>query len=127
MTHNFYLYNNPETGLLTWIPWDHNEALSEGKRSSMTYSMEGIGDEWPLISYLLADGEYYETYVNYVDETINTVFVADEMVEKYQEVATLIEPYAAEKVGADMFAQAVQALINHTYARVSEAENFLAQ
>ena len=30
MAHNFYLYNDPSTGLLTWIPWDNNEALSGG-------------------------------------------------------------------------------------------------
>ncbi len=89
--------------------------------------MDAIGDEWPLISYLLADSDYYATYVNYVDETINTVFVADEMVAKYQEIASLIEPYATEKIGADAFAQAVQALIDHTYTQVAEAESFLAQ
>ena len=100
MTHNFYLYNDPDTGLLTWIPWDHNEALSEGKRSSMTLGMELIGDEWPLISFLLADSEYYDSYVSYVDETINSVFVADEMVVTYQEIVGLIEPYAAEEIGA---------------------------
>lgn len=27
MTHNFYLYNNPATGKLTWISWDHNLVL----------------------------------------------------------------------------------------------------
>jgi spore coat protein CotH len=32
MTHNFYLYNNPETGKLTWIPWDNNESFTDGKR-----------------------------------------------------------------------------------------------
>ena len=127
MTHNFYLYNNPETGLLTWIPWDHNEALSEGKRSSMTLEMESIGDEWPLISYLLANDAYNATYVNYVDETINTAFEADTMVTKYQSIADLIEPYAVEKVGATAFEQGVQALINHTYERIAEAEQFLAQ
>src|SRR5690606_23240726 len=26
-SHNYYLYNDPATGQLTWIPWDHNEAL----------------------------------------------------------------------------------------------------
>ena len=26
MSHNYYLYNDPETGLLTWIPWDNNMA-----------------------------------------------------------------------------------------------------
>jgi hypothetical protein len=27
MTHNFYLYHDPETALLTWISWDHNLVL----------------------------------------------------------------------------------------------------
>lgn len=27
MTHNYYLYNNPATGKLTWISWDHNFVL----------------------------------------------------------------------------------------------------
>jgi spore coat protein CotH len=27
MPHNFYLYNNPATGKLTWISWDHNLVL----------------------------------------------------------------------------------------------------
>ena len=30
MSHNYYLYNNPDTGQLTWISWDHNEAMSSG-------------------------------------------------------------------------------------------------
>jgi hypothetical protein len=127
MTHNFYLYNNPETGQLTWIPWDHNEALSESRRSNMTLGMEAVGVEWPLISYLLADSEYDNIYTNYVDETISSVFEADMMAAKYQEIANLIEPYATEKVGADLFARAVQALVEHTYTRVAEATRFLAE
>jgi spore coat protein H len=31
MTHNYYLYNNPDNNLLTWIPWDNNEALQNSK------------------------------------------------------------------------------------------------
>ena len=30
MTHNYYLYDDPETGLLTWISWDHNMTMSTG-------------------------------------------------------------------------------------------------
>jgi hypothetical protein len=30
MSHNYYLYNDPESGLLTWIPWDNNMALGDG-------------------------------------------------------------------------------------------------
>ena len=126
-THNFYLYNNPETGQLTWIPWDHNEALKEGRRSNMTLAMDRIGDEWPLISFLLADENYYDAYVGYVDETINTVFQVDDMTAKYQEIAALIEPYATAKVGAETFVQGVQELIDHTVARVAAAEAFVAQ
>ena len=48
------------------------------------------------------------------------------MIEKYQEIAVLIEPYAAEKIGAEAFAQSVQALIDHTTTRVEAAEDFLA-
>lgn len=127
MTHNFYLYNNPETGQLTWIPWDYNEAFSEGRRSSMTFSMEYIGEEWPLISYLLADEDYYATYVGYVDEAINTVLVADDMEAQVLEMAALIEPYAAEEVGAAAFSQAVEALIAHIDAQTAEAASFVAQ
>ena len=32
MTHNYYLYNDPETGQITWITWDHNETLSSRLR-----------------------------------------------------------------------------------------------
>ncbi len=127
MTHNFYLYNNPDTGQLTWIPWDHNEALGENRRSSMTLGMDAIGAEWPLISYLLTDSEYYDIYTSYIDETITTVFEADVMAAKYQEIANLIEPYAAEKIGADAFTRAVQDLVDYTYARSAAAERFWAQ
>jgi hypothetical protein len=75
----------------------------------------------------LADSAYYATYVDYVDETIHTVFEADTMAVKYQEIANLIEPYAIEKIGADAFTQGVEALIAHTYTQVAEAESFLAQ
>ena len=126
-THNFYLYNDPETGQLTWIPWDHNEALREGRRSNMTLAMDGIGDEWPLISFLLADDDYYAIYVGYVDETINTVFQTEAMTAKYQAMADLIEPYATAKIGAEAFGQGVQELIDHTVARVAAAEDFVAQ
>ena len=32
MTHNYFLYNDPDTGKLNWIPWDNNEALLNGKQ-----------------------------------------------------------------------------------------------
>ncbi len=35
MTHNYYLYNNPATGKLTWISWDHNFVLGAMGGGSM--------------------------------------------------------------------------------------------
>ncbi len=29
-SRNYYLYNNPDTGTFSWIPWDNNYALMEG-------------------------------------------------------------------------------------------------
>ena len=32
MSHNYYLYHDPTTDLLTWIPWDNNEVDAIDKR-----------------------------------------------------------------------------------------------
>ena len=125
--HNYYLYNDPETGQLTWIPWDHNEALKSGGRSQMTLEMTAIGDEWPLIRYLLDNPDYYETYVNYIDDTIHTVFTPEAMTARYEALAALIAPYAVADVGQAAFDQAIQELITHTQNRVAAAEEFLEE
>lgn len=126
-SHNYYLYNDPATGQLTWIPWDHNEALKSGGRSQMTLAMTAIGDEWPLIRYLLDNPGYYQTYVNYVADTIYTVFAPEAMTARYEELAALIEPYAVADVGQAAFDQAIQELITHTQNRVAAAEAFLEE
>ncbi len=42
MAHNFYLYTNPSTGQITWIPWDNNFALQNGSEG-----MGGMGGDHP--------------------------------------------------------------------------------
>lgn len=51
MTHNYFSYNNPANGLLTWIPWDNNEALQTGKQGgSLNLNFSGLNaSQWPLI------------------------------------------------------------------------------
>ena len=39
MTHNYYLYHDPTTDQIIWIPWDNNEALSSGKRGNRSLSL----------------------------------------------------------------------------------------
>jgi len=126
MTHNFYLYNNPENGLITWIPWDHNESLTSGRRGNMTLEMNSIGDDWPLISFLLDDSEYRQIYVDYVDETIHTVFEPEAMTAKYLAREALLSQSLDANGSADL-ERAVEDLIAHTNERVRVTEAFLAQ
>ena len=149
MTHNFYLYNNPETGQLTWISWDHNLVLGglgggpneqneaqgqpavvdgrggPGGRQNVSFDKAEVGENWPLIRYLLDDPVYNALYVDYLEET-STLFDPEALAEKYQTWAAVIEPYAAEEDGGEAFAAAVQALTERTYAQAEALATFLA-
>jgi spore coat protein CotH len=141
MTHNFYFYHDPNTGLLTWISWDHNMVLGVGGgvggRGGMGVPGRGMGDtlslardevseQWPLIRYLLDDPIYYERYTEYIEATINGAFDPDKMAEKCRELADLIAPYAVQESSNTAFESAVQELINRIYERYEAANTFLA-
>ncbi len=148
MSHNFYLYHDPETGLLTWISWDHNMVLGVGgrlrgderememrggaplpgggMRDSVSLDRADVGDEWPLIRYLLDDPTYYEQYVQHIEETINGAFNPGKMEKRCRELAELIAPYAAPESGATAFETAVENLISRIYECFQAAADFLA-
>ena len=150
MSHNYYLYNDPETGRLTWISWDHNMAMGGfgggrggfpggnapegrvggrgggfGRAASLDQS--SVTDDWPLIRYLLDDAVYYEQYIEYVAATVEGVFDADAMAAKYAAMADVVAPYASADVDEAAFDTAVQALIDHAYEREMAVAEFLAE
>lgn len=134
MTHNYFLYNNPESNLLTWIPWDNNEALQSGKREgSLPLNFTGLSaSEWPLIGYLYADDVYKAQYDAYVQETVNGVFNPSTMQATYAQHAALIEPYATtEQEGytflnnSGEFQSAVNGLMSHVSQRAESVNNYL--
>ena len=137
MTHNYYLYNDPDTGQLTWISWDHNMAMSDGMGGggdrgfggpggrSVSLDKADIGENWPLIRFLLDDPVYYQQYLTYLEETIAGPFNPDQIVETYQSMAELIAPYASADVGEEAFETAVQQLIDHAIQRSDAVEAFL--
>jgi spore coat protein CotH len=134
MNHNYYLYTDPTTGLVTWIPWDNNMALSSsvGKGQPKTLEQDNIGDNWPLIQYFLDDEVYYQVYVDYVDFTLENVFYPERMTEIYQTYHDLIEPYVlAENQGytqlrsIDLFNQSVDELITHVISRYMAGQAFV--
>mgnify|MGYP002640608089 CR=1 FL=1 len=134
MTHNYYLYNNPENGKLTWIPWDNNEALQDGKMGgslNLDFSDLSSGN-WPLIEYLYADAVYKNKYDIYVNETRSTFFAPGDIQAKYAEYAALVEPSAIVETagltflnGSSSFQRAISQLSTHADNRASAVDNYL--
>ncbi|WP_298942805.1 CotH kinase family protein [uncultured Psychromonas sp.] len=136
MPHNFFLYNNPETGAFEWIPWDNNEALVDNEKA-LSLTMSSLdADEWPLIGYILDQTEYqtqYETYIEefakgYFNESSSTEYNLNDEFTEYQ---TLIEDYV-ESEGSDYtftseseFSDAVDELIEHTADRYDSAQRYI--
>ncbi|NJB83737.1 CotH kinase family protein [Wenyingzhuangia aestuarii] len=134
MTHNYFLYNNPDTAKLNWIPWDNNEALQTGNREgSLALDFSDLNDsEWPLIGYIYNDAIYRAKYDSYVGDVVETVFNTSIMQIKYNAYATLIEPYATtEKQGytflnsSSDFQSAINTLKSHVTSRVAAVKNYL--
>jgi spore coat protein CotH len=100
MTHNYYLYADPDNGgRLTWIPWDNNEALSDGKMGgTLSLPLTEVTSGWPLIRYIMDQPEYKTQYDAYLEELINGAFKPETMQAEYSRLYNLIKPYA---VGAD--------------------------
>ncbi|MCH4890426.1 spore coat protein [Acidaminobacter sp. JC074] len=136
MTHNYYLYNNPETNLLTWIPWDNNEAFTngKGKMSALSFSMSEVRDDWPLISYLMEDETYIEKYQQYLIEFTDQVFNTEKMTQVYEKHYELIKAYAYDEesgytfIDTDQsFDKAVEYLIQHVEDRKETLDSYLNQ
>lgn len=135
MSHNYYLYTDPEDGLITWIPWDNNMALSgsgNGMRGTLSLSLDEVTDRYPLIRFLLDDPIYKTQYEIYLGEVVETAFVPEEMAEIYQYYHDLIAPSVlAETEDATMlssetaFENSVQELIDHTYVRYETVQIYL--
>lgn len=155
MAHNFYLYNNPDTGQLTWISWDHNMILGNGGMGgngggmppqnnreqekpqgnapaggpgghSTSLDKADVDENWPLIRYLLDDPVYYAKYLDYLQETIDGPFNAEQMAQKYRQRAELLAPYVEKYGDATAFTAAVETLVEQTSSRAAAVTEFLA-
>jgi spore coat protein CotH len=136
MTHNYYLYNNSKDNLLTWIPWDNNEALQEGKQGgAISISCDEINNNWPLIRFLLDDEIYLLKYREYLKETIKSAFEPSKMMSKYQHYGNLIREYVIGSGGEvkdytflnsdSDFDSAISFLNSHVNNRYSIVQDYL--
>uniref|UniRef100_UPI0033655441 CotH kinase family protein n=1 Tax=Candidatus Albibeggiatoa sp. nov. BB20 TaxID=3162723 RepID=UPI0033655441 len=134
MIHNYYLYNNPETNKLTWIPWDNNEALQTGKQGgavALDFS-DMNASEWPLIAKIYADDEYKARYDYYLSEVITNAFETSSIQATYDYYSGLIEPYATSELAgysflksSDDFYNAVDTLKSHATSRATAVSSYL--
>jgi spore coat protein H len=134
MEHNYYLYNNPDNNLLTWIPWDNNEALQDGKQGgSLSLNFSDLAnDDWPLIEYLYNDEVYKAKYNAYVKATIDGPFETSYIQGVYDTYSSLVEPYATSEVNGYTFLNSssdfyatISTLKSHVASRAMAVQNYL--
>ena len=136
MTQNYYLYDDPASSKLTWIPWDHNEAFQEGKQGgavSLDFS-DVVADDWPLMGRLYADAVYKAQYDDHLLDVIGSAFETSAIHALYGIYANLVEPYVTSERagytflrGADDFYDAVSELKAHASNRAAAVDAYLGQ
>ena len=135
MPHNFYIYTDEDDGLMKWLPWDNNESLSDWYSPIRSLSLGNVGEEWPLIRLLADDPLYYECYLTYVRETLQSALDVTMLQDSVRQDWLLIQPYV---VGADgeqdgytllrndqEFSQGLNQLLSYISRRAQEVESFL--
>lgn len=134
MTHNYFLYNNPDTETLNWIPWDNNEALQDGKQGgSLALDFSDLNtSSWPLIGYLYNDEVYKAQYDQYLQEVVDGPFNTATMQTLYDSYSVLLQEYATSEVdgytflnSSSEFQSSVNGLKSHVASRASAVSSYL--
>lgn len=132
--HNFYLYHDPFLDHLVWIPWDHNEAFWTGNPMSpaLDLGFEDVGDDWPLIRYLIDNDHYNEIFRKEVADFINGPFQLDRLIPLLEKHLAIAEQYVHREqlpftcLGEpENFPIQRNAILDHARKRYQDAVDFL--
>lgn len=142
MSHNYFIYDDPETGRFEWFPWDLNEAIADRTGGDCdepgSVMADEVGDDWPLIRFLLDDPVYRQDYIGYVRDVLDEGFGTDldATIDQYHD---LIAPYIVGPEGVEAwpydpatecrdedFDQTIDDLHAYVEARRAEVEAELA-
>ncbi|PKL76838.1 MAG: spore coat protein CotH [Candidatus Melainabacteria bacterium HGW-Melainabacteria-1] len=104
---------------------------------SLDLSPSEVGNDWPLIRYIIDDPVYHARYVAYVDKARQGAFAITATKSRYQAAQALIRPFV---IGVDgeqddatllssqaAFESSLSDLYTHLESRHSAAETFLAK
>ncbi|MFI3314881.1 MAG: CotH kinase family protein, partial [Rikenellaceae bacterium] len=132
MAHNYFLYTNPKTGKITWISWDHNEALQGGMRAYEAGQLSSVAATWPLISYIITVDEYKAKFDKYLKEFTENIFYPSKMIATYEDYYNLLKDYADKSdIGTSFsrnglqFDQAIEQLKLHVVSRRTAITDYL--
>jgi len=142
MTHNFYLYSNPETGQLVWLPWDLNMTFGVGMgvvdrgeqagrpggmggRSNVSFDKAEVDESWPLIRFLLDDPVYNEAYMRHL-AAASELFDADELNARITQMAEMLQPFIVAAGEGERFATALEQLRAAVSEQDAAVADFLA-
>jgi spore coat protein CotH len=101
--HNYYLYDNPETGKFHFIPWDLSESFGNFACSDMEGMFNfniytplceielGMPGGRPLITNILSKDIYMSRYCIYMQEFMETILNVDNLIHRLEESHNFIE------------------------------------
>lgn len=120
--HNYFLYN--QGNKMTWIPWDHNEALQPGiNTGTVSLSASEVGNDWPIIRYIMDIEEYKSKYDEYLRDFSTNTFEDSKMSNVFSKHETLIQHFGIQE--AEHFNTNVNFLKWHARKRNEAVNNYL--
>lgn len=106
-----------------------------GNALSLALTAEEVGDNWPLIRYLIDDPVYQQVYREEVEKAMNGAFAIGPTRQRYQQAHDLIRPYVIGENGEtseatllsspEAFDPALETLFEHLESRHTAAAAFL--
>jgi spore coat protein H len=100
--NNYYLYHNPETGIIEWIPWD----LTWGGNPQtplFTRADPGFLERAPLFDKVMETERYRRQYAAYVDLLLAAWFNRANLTDRVQFLHRSIAPYISQSSGDKAF------------------------
>jgi hypothetical protein len=87
--HNFYLYADPATGQLRFLPWDFDLSL-EGTLSDL--SLRSYTGHWPLLQAIARDVEFATLYAEWLATFARAELDSGQLLARIDLLAALIRP-----------------------------------
>jgi spore coat protein H len=134
MDHNYYLYHDPVSDLLVWIPWDHDNALKAilPEMPGFDFDFKDVNEDWPLIRFLFDNKSYYEEFRNEVSKFIERPFQVDHFIPILLQNLEIVTPFVLREQfpftclnNPEEFLKEREAILNHSMERYQDAIDFL--